>query len=68
MISKNNESRYWDHVAQKMANGQDFDELLAEQYRSVHLNLLTRWVDIKSSHVILKTDLFAEPHCLQVHT
>jgi SAM-dependent methyltransferase len=63
MTRKNHETRYWDHVARKMANGQEFDELLAEQYRSVHMNLLTRWADIKNNHLILKTDLFAEALC-----
>ncbi|MFC1958333.1 methyltransferase domain-containing protein [Chloroflexota bacterium] len=46
-----------------MANGQNFDELLAEQYRQVHLNLLTKWVDITSGQTVLKTDLFAEALC-----
>ena len=37
-----------------------FDELLAEQYRRVHLNLLNRWGGIDGAWRILKTDLFAE--------
>jgi SAM-dependent methyltransferase len=59
------EAEYWDQVAQKRGDRQDFDELLAEQYRRVHLNLLDRWANINSSQVVLKTDLFAEamhPH------
>jgi len=46
-----------------MANWQDFDEALAEQYRQAHLNLLARWADVKSSQIILKTALFAEALC-----
>jgi SAM-dependent methyltransferase len=59
------EAEYWDQVAQRRGNRQDFDELLAEQYRRVHLNLLDRWTNISSSQLVLKTDLFAEaihPH------
>ena len=63
MIGKNYEAKYWGQVAEKKANGQDFDEALAEQYRQVHLNLLARWADVKSSQKILKTDLFAEALC-----
>jgi SAM-dependent methyltransferase len=65
MPRKEYEAEYWDQVAQKRGDRQDFDELLAEQYRRVHLNLLDRWANINSSQVVLKTDLFAEamhPH------
>lgn len=63
MIGKNYEAKYWGQVAKKKANGQDFDVLLAEQYRRIHLDLLARWADVKSSQIILKTDLFAEALC-----
>jgi SAM-dependent methyltransferase len=63
MNSKNYSVRYWDQVAQKMASGQAFDELLAEQYRRIHLNLLTRWANVTIGQTILKTDLFAEALC-----
>ncbi len=63
MIGKNFDTKYWDQVAKKMANGQDFDELRGEQYRRVHFNLLARWADITTSQIILKTDLFAEALC-----
>jgi SAM-dependent methyltransferase len=65
MPQKNYEAKYWDQLAQKRGDRQDFDELLAEQYRRVHLNLLDRWTGIGPSQTILKTDLFAEamhPH------
>ncbi|MEE9399120.1 MAG: class I SAM-dependent methyltransferase, partial [Dehalococcoidales bacterium] len=60
MTGKNYEAKYWDKVTKKAADGRDFDELLAEQYRRVHLNLLARWADVTTSQIILKTDLFAE--------
>jgi SAM-dependent methyltransferase len=50
-------------IGSKIVNGQDFDELLAEQYRRIHLNLITRWTYITAGKVILKTDLFAEALC-----
>ena len=63
MTGKNYEAEYWGQVAKKLANGQDFDELLAEQYRRIHLNLLARLADVTASQIILKTDLFAEALC-----
>lgn len=63
MTGKNYESIYWDQTLKKLANGQKFDELLAEQYRLNYLNLIERWADLSSSKVILKTDLFAEALC-----
>ena len=56
-------TRYWDKIANTLAKGQPFDELLAEQYRLVHLNLLNRWSTFPSTSTILKTDLFAEALC-----
>jgi SAM-dependent methyltransferase len=63
MRGKHYEAEYWDQVANSMANGQEFDELLAEQYRRIHLNLLARWADLTTGQRILKTDLFAEALC-----
>jgi SAM-dependent methyltransferase len=63
MAGKNYGTEYWDQVAKKMAKGQDFDLLLAEQYRRVHLDLLDKWVNVSASQKILKTDLFAEALC-----
>jgi ubiquinone/menaquinone biosynthesis C-methylase UbiE len=60
---KNHKANYWGQVANKMANGQKFDEFLAEEYRRNHLKLLTRWTDVTTSQRILKTDLFAEALC-----
>lgn len=63
MTSKNYEAEYWGRIAKKIKVGQDFDQLLAEQYRRVHLDLLTSWADITNGQIILKTDLFAEAMC-----
>lgn len=63
MTSRNYEPKYWGHVARNMANGQYFDEALAEQYQRVHLNLVARWADTTNSQMVLKTDLFAEALC-----
>lgn len=60
MISKDRKTRYWDQVAENVAKKYEFDELLAQQYRRVHLNLIARWADVKKNQRILKTDLFAE--------
>jgi len=65
MTSNNIEPQYWGHLATKMADGQDLDEALAEQYQYIHFDLITRWVDITTSQTILKTDLFAEALCPQ---
>ena len=63
MTSRNDEPKYWGHLAEKMANGQQFDEALAEQYQRIHLDLITKWTDTTNSQTILKTDLFAEALC-----
>ena len=60
MINKDRKTRYWDEIAENVAKRYEFDELLAEQYRRVHLNLISRWADFKTNPRILKTDLFAE--------
>src|SRR5512136_1243632 len=60
MIDSNRKTTYWDQVAENVAKRYEFDELLAEQYRRVHLNLISRWADVKGMQRILKTDLFAE--------
>lgn len=60
MVNKGRKIIYWDQVAENVAKRYEFDELLAEQYRRVHLNLISRWVGVKAGRRILKTDLFAE--------
>ena len=60
MVNKGRKTIYWDQVAENVAQRYEFDELLAEQYRRVHLNLISRWADVKAGRRILKTDLFAE--------
>ncbi|MFC2067870.1 class I SAM-dependent methyltransferase [Chloroflexota bacterium] len=63
MNDNNRKPSYWDHVAKKIAGEQYFDELLAEQYRRVHLDLLAKWAVVTASNSVLKTDLFAEAMC-----
>jgi len=60
MTDTKQKAKYWDNLAKNSARSTRFDDLMAEQYRRVHLNLLSRWVDVKRSGRILKTDLFAE--------
>jgi SAM-dependent methyltransferase len=60
MMHKNSKAGYWDQLAKSTANKQEFDQLLAEQYRQVHLNLIARWAGVTAGQAVLKTDLFAE--------
>lgn len=60
-----NDAREWNITAGKTPVGQDFDELMAEQYRLVLFNLLSGWVNLSEKTSILKTDLFAEALCPQ---
>jgi ubiquinone/menaquinone biosynthesis C-methylase UbiE len=60
MVNADRKTRYWDEIAENAAKRYEFDELLAEQYQRVHLNLIARWADAKGTQRILKTDLFAE--------
>jgi SAM-dependent methyltransferase len=60
---RDHDAGYWNLTARKTLFGQDFDEVMAEQYRWVHLELLARWVDLSRVRSILKTDLFAEAMC-----
>jgi len=56
-------TQYWDRIAQAINDEQHFDELVAEQFRRVYLNLLKSWADIGNDQNILKTGLFAEAFC-----
>jgi ubiquinone/menaquinone biosynthesis C-methylase UbiE len=60
ITNKKHEAGYWAQFGKGRVNGQNYDVLLAEQYRQVHLNLITRWADVTAGQVVLKTDLFAE--------
>jgi SAM-dependent methyltransferase len=60
MTDKNHDRPYWGKFGKADLKLSDFDDLLAEQYRRVHLDLLTRWVGINNNQRLLKTDLFAE--------
>jgi len=57
------EKTAWDNTAKALKGGQEFDELLAEQYRKVHLDLIYGWRGDIAGLKILKTDLFAEGLC-----
>lgn len=63
MTDSSNKPVYWGHVTGRMADGQNIDKALAEQYRRIHFDLITRWADVVNSKTILKTDLFAEALC-----
>ncbi|MBM3155804.1 MAG: class I SAM-dependent methyltransferase [Chloroflexi bacterium] len=60
MMQTKQKAKYWDNLAKNSASATRFDDLMAEQYRRVHLNLLSGWTDVRESRRILKTDLFAE--------
>ena len=53
-------TQYWDRIAQTINDVQQFDELIAEQFKRVYLNLLDRWIKYDQNQRVLKTDLFAE--------
>ncbi len=59
-VSKGQEAIYWDQIAKRMVREGDVAELLYEQYRRVHFNLVTKWAGSIIGKTILKTDLFAE--------
>jgi SAM-dependent methyltransferase len=61
----NRDGLNWNLTAGKTPVGQDFDELMAEQYRQALFGLLSGWVDLSGAQAILKTDLFAEALCPQ---
>ena len=63
MADRDYEAQYWNQVVRKLAKGQEWDELLAEQYRRAYVGLLARWVTLNTRQTILKTDLFAEALC-----
>jgi SAM-dependent methyltransferase len=60
-----NDTRSWDATALNTPSGQDYDELMSEQYRHVHFKLFSRWTNFSGAQTILKTDLFAEARCPQ---
>ena len=51
---------YWNNVAKNMVGKYHLNEFLCKQKKSVHLDLISRWVDISSGRNVLKTDLFEE--------
>ena len=61
--NKGSNASYWNMTAKKTVFGQDFDVLMAEQYRHVHLKLINKWTNLSRARAILKTDLFAEALC-----
>ena len=54
------EAEHWDQVAKGWSLKSYDSELLAEHKRKTYLRLISRWTDVASSQLILKTDLFAE--------
>ena len=60
MTDSNYDKTHWGKLGKGNQKLSHFDDLLAEQYRRVHLGLLSRWIDINNEQRILKTDLFAE--------
>jgi ubiquinone/menaquinone biosynthesis C-methylase UbiE len=56
-------TNFWNLTSRNIPVGQGYDELMAEQYRRVHFNLITAWVELSPRETILKTDLFAEAMC-----
>ena len=64
-MTRMNESytQYWDRIAQAINDEQQFDELIAEQFKRVYLSLLERWIGVSQNQRVLKTDLFAEAFC-----
>jgi SAM-dependent methyltransferase len=60
MTDKSRGTGYWQQLTDNSIKGLEYDPLLAEQYRQVHLNLLARWADVRPGQAVLKTDLFAE--------
>ncbi len=59
-ITRAAEAEYWNLCAEKVAGESGFDSLLAEQYRNIHSELISRWIGNNQITRILKTDLFAE--------
>lgn len=51
--------KYWNEVARKMEDKYHLNELLCEQKKNAHLDLIRRWAGITSRR-ILKTDSFEE--------
>jgi len=47
MMQTKQKAKYWDNLAKNSASATRFDDLMAEQYRRVHLNLLSGWTDVR---------------------
>lgn len=54
------EAEHWGKVARGWSDKGYANELLGEQKRKTHLDLITRWTEVTEKQRILKTDLFAE--------
>ena len=61
--NRGHDAGYWNSIAKKTVLGQNYDVLMAEQYRHTHLELITGWTALSQARAILKTDLFAEGMC-----
>jgi SAM-dependent methyltransferase len=51
---------YWDGIVGRMEHHYHIDSILCEHKKDTYLDLINRWVDLKSSKRLLKTDLFEE--------
>jgi ubiquinone/menaquinone biosynthesis C-methylase UbiE len=54
------EAEHWGEVARGWSDKGYVNELLGEQKRKTHIDLINRWTEITTGQKILKTDLFAE--------
>lgn len=54
------EAEHWDQVAEGWSHKGYINEILAEHKRNTYLRLISGWADVTKSHIVLKTDLFAE--------
>ncbi len=54
------EAEHWDQIAEDWSRKSYANEILAKYKRNTYLRLISGWADVANSHMILKTDLFAE--------
>jgi ubiquinone/menaquinone biosynthesis C-methylase UbiE len=63
-LSRANQNEFTTLPDEKVRVPQEFDLLMAEQYRRVYLDLVKRWSYPTADQRILKTDLYAEARCM----
>jgi ubiquinone/menaquinone biosynthesis C-methylase UbiE len=62
--SRSNQNEFATLPGEKVRIPQEFDLIMAEQYRRVYLDLVKRWGYPSAGQRILKTDLYAEARCM----